>query len=95
MFGVIRAVEYNEKLNQSRLHFECTHIDTVMKNEVLSFVYNMLPEREKEVYEAMKMTDEDETESTNQEKAEEAAELKEIIATEKRSSVIDEYNDNK
>ena len=63
MFGVVRTVEYNESSNQSLLHFECIHLDQTMKNEVLSFVYNMLPEREKEVYEALKLTDTDEVEA--------------------------------
>ena len=63
MFGVVRTVEYNEASNQSLLHFECIHLDQTMKNEVLSFVYNMLPEREKEVYEALKLTDTDEVEA--------------------------------
>lgn len=60
MFGVVRTVEYNETQNQSLLHFECIHIDQMMKNEVLSYVYNMLPEREKEVYDALTLTDADE-----------------------------------
>ena len=63
MFGVVRTVEYNEASNQSLLHFECIHLDQTMKNEVLSFVYNMLPDREKEVYEALKLTDTDEIEA--------------------------------
>ena len=63
MFGVVRTVEYNESTNQSLLHFECIHLDQTMKNEVLSYVYNMLPEREKEVYEALKLTDTDEVEA--------------------------------
>ena len=63
MFGVVRTVEYNESTNQSLLHFECIHLDQTMKNEVLSYVYNMLPEREKEVYEALKLTDTDELEA--------------------------------
>ena len=63
MFGVVRSVEYNEASNQSLLHFECIHLDPTMRNEVLSFVYNMLPEREKEVYEALKLTDTDEVEA--------------------------------
>ena len=63
MFGVVRTVEYNEASNQSLLHFECIHLEPAMKNEVLSYVYNMLPEREKEVYEALKLTDTDEEES--------------------------------
>lgn len=63
MFGVVRTVEYNEATNQSLLHFECIHLEPAMKNEVLSFVYDMLPEREKEVYEALKLTDTDEAEA--------------------------------
>lgn len=62
MAGIVRTVEYNEELKQSLLHFECTHIDSVMRNEVLSYVYNMLPEGEKEVIEALSMTDTDEQE---------------------------------
>ena len=65
MFGVVRTVEYNEASNQSLLHFECIHLEPAMKNEVLSYVYDMLPEREKEVYEALKLTDTDEQESEN------------------------------
>ncbi|MCR4900315.1 MAG: PilZ domain-containing protein [Treponema sp.] len=63
MFGVVRTVEFNEATNQSLLHFECIHLEPAMKNEVLSFVYDMLPEREKEVYEALQLTDTDEQES--------------------------------
>ncbi len=59
MSGVIRSVEYNEEQNQSLLHFECTKIDPIMKNEILSYVYNMLPESEKEILEALAQTDDD------------------------------------
>jgi len=60
MVGVVRTVEYNEEKNQSLLHFECTHIETPMRNEVLKFVYNMMPENEKEVLEALEQTEDDE-----------------------------------
>ncbi|MBR5645539.1 MAG: PilZ domain-containing protein [Treponema sp.] len=60
MFGIVRTAEYNEAKNQSLLHFECIHIEPVMKNEVLSFVYNTLPQDEKEVFDAMTLTDADE-----------------------------------
>ena len=60
MFGVIRNVEFNEKNNESKLHFECVHIEPVMKNHVLSYVYNILPENEKEIYDALSLTDDDE-----------------------------------
>lgn len=47
MFGIVRAVEFNEKENQSRLHFECLHIEKEMKNAILSFVYRDLSEEKK------------------------------------------------
>jgi len=59
MFGVIRTVEYNEEDNQSLLHFECTHIDAPMRNEILSYVYQILPSDEKEIIEALQQTDQD------------------------------------
>lgn len=65
MVGVIRSVEFNEQENQSMIHFECTHIDPTMRNEVLSFVYNMLPESEKEILEALAQTDTDSDEDPN------------------------------
>ncbi|MBP3710574.1 MAG: PilZ domain-containing protein [Treponema sp.] len=60
MFGIVRTVEYNEDIHQSRLHFQCVHIEPRMKNEVLAFVYNILPQGEKEIYDALSLTSEDE-----------------------------------
>ncbi len=59
MFGVVVGVEYNKNLNQSRLHFECIHMDETMKNIVLSFVYKTLPEDKKEALEAISLAEED------------------------------------
>lgn len=59
MFGIVRTVEYNEQENLSILHFECTHIEQTMRNEILSFVYNTLPENEKEILEAINQTEAD------------------------------------
>lgn len=67
MVGVVRTVEFNEENNQSLLHFECTHIETSMRNEVLKFVYNMMPENEKEVMEALEQTEDDEKEALSHE----------------------------
>ncbi|SEP84052.1 PilZ domain-containing protein [Treponema bryantii] len=66
MVGIVRTVEFNEEQNQSLLHFECTHIETSMRNEVLKFVYNMMPENEKEVMEALEQTEDDEKEALEQ-----------------------------
>ncbi len=60
MFGVIRTVEYDEKENISHLHFECTQIDPIMRNEILGFVYNILPQNEKEILDALEQTEDDE-----------------------------------
>lgn len=57
MFGIVRTVQYHADKNQSLLHFECTHIEQNMKNEILSFVYNTIPDSEKEVLEALEQTD--------------------------------------
>lgn len=53
MHGIVRAVEWNQSINQSRLHFECTDIDQAMKNTILTFVYNVLPPEQKEINEAI------------------------------------------
>lgn len=59
MYGIIKAVEYNATINQSRIHFECTHVDPTMKNYILSFVYKVLPEKQKEIFEALSETEQD------------------------------------
>ena len=59
MYGIIRAVEYNKVIDQSRLHFECTHIDPTMKNAILSYVYNVIPENEKDINAALSASEED------------------------------------
>ncbi|MCH5291404.1 MAG: PilZ domain-containing protein [Treponema sp.] len=59
MYGVIRSVEFNKAMNQSRLHFECTHIPPSMRNAVLSYVYQVLPQEEREVELAIAQTESD------------------------------------
>ncbi|MCQ2589128.1 MAG: PilZ domain-containing protein [Treponema sp.] len=59
MYGVIRTAEYDEQNNQSLLHFECVHLNQEMKNQVLSYVYNTMSQAEKEVYDALTLTDAD------------------------------------
>ena len=82
MVGVIRTVEFNEEQNQSLLHFECTHIDTLMRNEVLKFVYNMMPESEKEVLEAIEQTEGDEQKVEHKGESDETQDNAEIIKKE-------------
>jgi c-di-GMP-binding flagellar brake protein YcgR len=59
MSGITRAVEYNKDTNQSRIHFECDELNPRMKNAVLTFVYNVLPEEEKERLDAIRLTEQD------------------------------------
>ena len=60
MYGIVRTVEFNEIDNQTLLHFECTHIETTMKNEILRYVYDILPQSQKEIIQALNETEEDE-----------------------------------
>ena len=66
MFGIVRAVEFNENSNQSRLHFECLHIEQEMKNTILEFIYRDLSEDKKNELTALA---EVEAESENSEDA--------------------------
>lgn len=69
MSGFVRGVEFDQEKNQSKLHFECTCIDTPMKNAILSYVYNVIPEEEKEIIEAMDLAEKDEKDKEESEKS--------------------------
>ena len=93
MVGIIRTVEFNEEQNQSLLHFECTHIETSMRNEVLKFVYNMMPQNEKEVLEALEQTEDDENEELAQAQQEVKPEGTEGIEGENKEAASEVAND--
>jgi len=59
MAGTVRAVEFNKETKQSRIHFDSTELNPRMKNAILTFVYNVLPEEEKEELDAIRLTEED------------------------------------
>ena len=65
MHGFIKGVEYLEGQNQSRLHFEAEEVDPRMKISILTYVYNVLPQEEKEVLEATTLAQKDSEESFN------------------------------
>jgi c-di-GMP-binding flagellar brake protein YcgR len=67
MDGIVRGVEYNTDLNQSRLHFECEKIDTENRNVILSYVYNVLPQEEREVLTAIELAKNDALADSNSE----------------------------
>ena len=93
MVGIIRTVEFNEEQNQSLLHFECTHIETSMRNEVLKFVYNMMPQNEKEVLEALEQTEDDENEELAQAQQEVKTEGTEGTEGENKEAASEVAND--
>ena len=90
MFGVIRAVEFNEVANQSRLHLEATHIEPAMKNEILSFVYKVIPETQKEKEQALAIT-----EKEGEDEKKEAIPLSENPATPEPAAENDISSKNK
>ncbi|OJF76207.1 MAG: hypothetical protein BKP49_08680 [Treponema sp. CETP13] len=83
MYGIIKGVEYNKELNQSRMHFKCLVIDSNMRNIILTFVYNIIPENERAIYEAVQFA----TNDTSQENNEETEEMK---TTEKTNEMAEE-----
>lgn len=89
MYGIIRAVEYNKNMNQSRLHFECLHIEKEMKNTVLSYVYNVLPQTEKEIFDALSQTEEDKNDEEKKDFNE-----KEILQNDEKDNNENEKTEN-
>ncbi len=59
MCGSIKAVDFNRETNQSRIHFESNELNPRMRNAVLTFVYNVLPQEEKEELDAIRLSEED------------------------------------
>lgn len=79
MYTVVRSVEYNAANNQSRLHLECIHLAPAMRNAILTFVYKIIPEEQKNA----------ETALTELEKEEDEASAQQNGAKEKASSETD------
>lgn len=91
MYGVIRTAEYDQQNNQSLLHFECVHIEQEMKNQVLSYVYNTMSQADKEVYDALQLTDADQKVSEQAE--EESNSIVENLKNEQNDVTNEEKND--
>ncbi len=89
MAGIIRAVEYSEQLNQSRIHFECEELNPRMKNAVLTFVYNVLPEEEKQELDAIRLTEEDGLADADQPDPQEPGESEKSINPDEEAAVVD------
>lgn len=62
MAGYSKGFQYNQDKNQSRIHFESIDVMPRMKNAILAYVYNVLPEEEKHDFEALRLSEEDEKE---------------------------------
>ena len=65
MFGIVRAVEFNSKMNQSRLHVEGIDISEETKNAILSYVYNVMPKDDRDREEAIIQAEADAKEDIN------------------------------
>lgn len=78
MFGIVHNVEFDEEANQSKLHFECVHIDPEMRNIILAYVYNIITESEKEIFEALSLTESDKNLHTEDLSEHEESELQEV-----------------
>ncbi|MBR3813170.1 MAG: PilZ domain-containing protein [Spirochaetaceae bacterium] len=62
MSGAVRSVEFNQKMNQSRLHFQASGVDELTRQIVSMYVYSVIPEEQKEDFDSISL-DEDGEES--------------------------------
>ena len=76
MCGSVRSVEFNQKMNQSRLHFQASGVDELTRQIVSMYVYSVIPEEQKEDFDAISLSDDNEESVLSDD--EEAAELEEI-----------------
>ena len=90
MFGIVRAVEFNAESNQSRLHFECLHIEKEMKNTILSFIYRDLSEEKKNELQAITELEEESAEAENTQAQEEVTDKEIRLPEESEMTAEDE-----
>lgn len=92
MYGVIRSVEYNAANKQSRLHMECLHIEPSMRNAILSFVYNVLPEDQKNAEVALTELEDEDKADRKAEEADTAKAQEAPPATENKDELQGSYS---
>lgn len=71
MSGTVKSVEYNETIDQSRLHFQATNITDEYKQIISLYVYSVIPEEQKQAFDAIKLIEEDENTSLTETEIEE------------------------
>lgn len=96
MYGTVRSVEFNQTSNQSRLHIECTHIEPNMRNAILTFVYKVIPEEQKNaelaINELRNEEGEDDNASENDDIAENAEAIYKKMNSERSNSKSDDID---
>lgn len=75
MCGVVRSVEFNEKLNQSRLHFQAENIADSVKQVIAMYVYSVIPSEQKEAFDALSLVEQDEDSDLSEEEIHELEEV--------------------
>ena len=59
MSGIVKSVEFNQKTNQSRLHFQASGVDELMRQTISMYVYSILPEEQKENFDSISLFDDE------------------------------------
>lgn len=60
MSGTVKSVEFNQKTNQSRLHFQASNVDDSTRQIISMYVYSVIPEEQKEDFDAISLTEDGE-----------------------------------
>lgn len=61
MSGAVKSVEYNQKINQSRLHFQSSGVDELTRQIISMYVYSVIPEEQKMDFDAISLSDDEES----------------------------------
>ncbi|MCQ2594012.1 MAG: PilZ domain-containing protein [Treponemataceae bacterium] len=75
MSGTVKSIEYNETINQSRLHFQCDVVDDNMRQIISMYVYSVIPEEQKQAFDAISLIENDEEGGSDDD---DVAELEEV-----------------
>lgn len=94
MYGTVRSVEFNQASNQSRLHIECTHIEPNMRNAILTFVYKVIPEEQKNAELAINELRNEEGEDDDASENDDIADNAEVIYKKMNSERVNSKSDD-
>ena len=60
MSGSVKSVEFNQTINQSRLHFQASNIAESVRQKIALYIYSIIPDEQKHEFDAIRLIEDDE-----------------------------------